>query len=69
MSDEAQKIVKRWKREAMKAGWKARPAKGGHVFLYPPNGGPPVTMGGNPGPRNLHNVRAAFRRSGLEVHL
>lgn len=55
-------------REAERAGWRTEDAKDG-VTCYPPDGSRPLTVHGTNRRRNWldRNVRAQFRRAGLDV--
>jgi hypothetical protein len=58
------KLVKK----AWDAGWRCVERRSNYIQCYPPNGDPPVTVKSTPSEgRYEKNLRAAFRRAGLDV--
>ncbi len=67
MSDD-QKILKRWARQAQRAGWSIVPTGSGHWKWVRPDGTVGTITPHSPGRgRSLHNVRADLKRAGLVV--
>lgn len=55
---------------AEQRGWTVRLGGNGHLLVYPPDGGKPVSVSmtlNSKEPRAWLNTRAAFRRGGLDV--
>jgi hypothetical protein len=58
------KLVK----QAWDAGWRCEERRSNYIFCYPPGDSPPVVVKCIPSEgRYLKNLRAAFKRAGLEL--
>lgn len=66
MSD--RQIVEGWIAAASQQGWTVRQAgSGGHIHLYPPSGGAPVSVSRTPDADDMKHQRSALLRAGLLI--
>lgn len=62
------KDLDKYVQKAWSAGWHCVRRRSNYIQCYPPNGDPPVTVKSTPsGNRYEKNLRAAFKRAGLDV--